>query len=222
MAAFIRPSPIVNTMKTTLIVLLVLCFLSFRYASSYARNDADMQQLLHALEKLLNFFQKDYRHLNLDGFFGLRVLEGQLQLLISEHSVGGHQHLSSHTLNQITALKEAAQNLSAIGLSEVKKGNPEYYKNMAPVIAQPWMVRKPHRRLDPSLRWEIPLYKAQLQFVRRNFTEKVSDQCMTEIFNSDSERCDISKYCVRLMTSRGLTGYPITHQLLWSVLVEDR
>ncbi|GFO15861.1 upf0764 protein c16orf89 homolog [Plakobranchus ocellatus] len=45
---------------------------------------------------------------------------------------------------------------------------------------------------------------------------------MTEIFNSDSERCDISKYCVRLMTSRGLTGYPITHQLLWSVLVEDR
>ena len=55
-----------------------------------------------------------------------------------------------------------------------------------------------------------------------NFTESASDKCMTEILSSDSLNCIVSENCVKLMTSRGFTGYPITHQLLWSMLVEDR
>ena len=52
-------------------------------------------------------------------------------------------------------------------------------------------------------------------------SEKLSDQCMMELMTSaKNETCNISEECIKMMTMRGLTGYSITHQLLWSVLSE--
>lgn len=36
-----------------------------------------------------------------------------------------------------------------------------------------------------------------------------------------SAMCQIKEDCVELMTSQGLTGYGITHQILWSMLSEQ-
>ena len=51
----------------------------------------------------------------------------------------------------------------------------------------------------------------------------MSDKCMTELIGSHKSygaSCDISSECVVLMTSPGLVGYGITHQLLWTMLAQ--
>lgn len=53
--------------------------------------------------------------------------------------------------------------------------------------------------------------------------ETKSDRCMSELIGSHRPGgvpCDISSQCVFLMTSPGLVGYGITHQLLWTMLAE--
>ncbi|GFR83322.1 UPF0764 protein C16orf89-like protein [Elysia marginata] len=188
----------------------------------YAKNNVDVGNVLSSIQMLLKYYQSDYKNLNLDGFFGLRVLEGQIELLISEHSLGLHRQLSNETLKQIIALKEETQNLTALGLEAVKHDDAKYFRTFNPIVSEPWKVIKPHRKLDPTLRWEIPQYKAKLKFMRKNFTEETSDKCMSEVLRSNNQSCVLSFGCVKLMTSRGFTGYPITHQLLWSMLVEAK
>jgi len=39
--------------------------------------DSRLQSVLQSVEKIVKFYQKDYKKLNVDGLFGLRVLEGE-------------------------------------------------------------------------------------------------------------------------------------------------
>jgi len=39
--------------------------------------DTRLQSVLQSVEKIVKFYQKDYKKLNVDGLFGLRVLEGE-------------------------------------------------------------------------------------------------------------------------------------------------
>lgn len=56
-------------------------------------------------------------------------------------------------------------------------------------------------------------------------SESESDHCMTQLTGTlgkgSSAMCQIKEDCVELMTSQGLTGYGITHQILWSMLSEQ-
>ncbi|RUS76489.1 hypothetical protein EGW08_015743, partial [Elysia chlorotica] len=211
-----------NTRLLTLSFIFVLILYPFPPVYAQNNTNSDVNKVLTAIQMLVKHYQDEYRNLNLDGFFGLRVLEGQLELLISEHSLGQHRHLTNATLGQMNALKEMLTNLAAIGLKAVKDDDAQYFKAFNPIVSQPWKVTKPHRKLDPSLRWEIPQYKAKISVMKRNFTEQASDRCMTELLSSGSHDCKVTAPCLKLMTSRGFTGYPITHQLLWSMLVEGR
>ncbi|CAG5127937.1 unnamed protein product [Candidula unifasciata] len=177
----------------------------------------DLQAVLSAVEKLINYYHRNHQYLNLDGLFGLRVIEGQLQLLLSEHQAGRHQHLSQDVVSKMIALKSAAQNASKIGLDSVRSDDSQYFSQFSSMVLHPWTFMKPHRKLEASLRWEIPQYKAKMKV---KLTEEMSDRCMTELLQSGAQGCDISADCIQIMTTRGLTGYGITHQILWSIVGE--
>lgn len=53
--------------------------------------------------------------------------------------------------------------------------------------------------------------------------ESSSDKCMMEImgYQASKTKCGISHFCQELMTSKGMTGYGITHQLLWTMLADQ-
>ncbi|CAL1538561.1 unnamed protein product, partial [Lymnaea stagnalis] len=95
----------------------------------------------------------------LDGFFGLRVLEGQLRVLILEHQTSRYKNLSSDVLDHIMKLKQTAESISALALKYVENDDAKYYKEFSTIIASPWMTQYPPHKLKPSLRWEIPQYK---------------------------------------------------------------
>lgn len=40
--------------------------------------DKDLHSVLKAVGNIIEFYQRDYKNLNIDGLFGLRVLEGKL------------------------------------------------------------------------------------------------------------------------------------------------
>lgn len=53
--------------------------------------------------------------------------------------------------------------------------------------------------------------------------EEQSDVCMAELIGSHKahgKSCDISSKCTKTMTTPGLVGYGITHQVLWTMLAE--
>jgi hypothetical protein len=56
-----------------------------------------------------------------------------------------------------------------------------------------------------------------------NLDEETSDKCMSELIGSHKlhgQSCDISSQCAFIMTSPGLLGYGITHQILWTMLAD--
>ena len=42
-------------------------------------NDGLTQQVISALNRVLDFYHRDYKSINLDGIFGLRVAQGKLK-----------------------------------------------------------------------------------------------------------------------------------------------
>jgi len=52
------------------------------------RQDRALWDVVEALEWTVDFFRRSYRDINLDGLYGLRIAEGQLNIDFSIHSNG--------------------------------------------------------------------------------------------------------------------------------------
>lgn len=44
------------------------------------RNNAMTEEVISALDRVLDFYERDYKSINLDGIFGLRVAQGELNI----------------------------------------------------------------------------------------------------------------------------------------------
>lgn len=90
------------------------------------------------------------------------ISSGHLQLLIQEQKAGHHKTVPSSIWERITELSKAAASVSEIGQDFVRKDDSKYFEDFVQVVEKPWAVLKQPRNLEPSLRWEIPQYKAKL------------------------------------------------------------
>lgn len=62
-----------------LLLALCLCFVALLKATPVLEaNDDVAQKVISALNNALNFYHRDFRSINLDGIFGLRVAQGKL------------------------------------------------------------------------------------------------------------------------------------------------
>ena len=60
-------------------VALCLSFVVFLApAIPYDRNDYDPQEVISSLSRVLDFYHREYKSINLDGIFGLRVAQGNV------------------------------------------------------------------------------------------------------------------------------------------------
>ena len=60
--------------------------------------------------------------------------------------------------------------------------------------------------------------------VTGNFTETLSDRCMSELIGHSGDapkKCSVSNECYTVMFGKGQREYELTHQLLFSVLAEE-
>ncbi|XP_033733441.1 uncharacterized protein LOC117322612 [Pecten maximus] len=178
-------------------------------------------KVVDALEKLVNYYKLNYEDLNVDGLFGLRVVEGQLNLLLRQYEEQGrHHNLSTDIISRLKDMKSVSSLASNNAVEYVRRDDEEYFQKLRFVVGKPWEFLKKHKELKNQLRWQPALY---LQRRKTKLNEDVSDRCMAELMgtNSNSKRtCEISNFCIQMMTTTGLSGYGITHQLLWTVLAE--
>ena len=81
------------------------------------------------------------------------VVLGHMILLLEEHDRGKHQHLPPETLSRLRLLQAKATNIGTAAIPYLKKQDPKYYAHLSFLVAQPWNIWLPHRKINPALKW---------------------------------------------------------------------
>ena len=166
-------------------------------------------QVLAALERLLDFFESDTNHLNLDGLYGLRIAQGQLSALHATH-VTDEKHRIGSLLNQIDQIANKS-------LEEIAQQTSSYLKRFAIMTSKPFVVAYEPRQLNYDL----------IEHGERNaeFDEDESDDCFAELLGSadraNASQCSITQPCWKLMIAPRGKDYRVTHQLLWFLTAQS-
>ena len=71
--------------RTAIVCLLVICAANYTH-STPLKTDEDILKVLNALDHLLTYLNSNLLSLNLDGLFGVRVIEGGLTLQSSSQT----------------------------------------------------------------------------------------------------------------------------------------
>ena len=129
---------------------------------------------LHALQKLLNFFESDAINLNLDGLYGLRIAQGQLNAL--------HQNLISLVQkriyltdrnNVIRSLSIQIDHIANVSLNEIARETSSYLNRFSLIVHRPFTIQYRSRKVNKYL----------IENGLRNsyFNEEESDKCFAEL-----------------------------------------
>lgn len=207
--------------KTRSAIALCLCIAFLSQATlPYEKNDDLVQNLIYALNRVLDFYHRDVMSVNLDGIFGLRVAQGAFLSLL--HDVqGGQLSLEDSVLRQVRGLYNKATIIGQDSLPFLMKSEPEYFKKFKKEVSNPWINFKPFTNKKLQKRHYGPQERRNVI----SFDETQSDKCMVEITGTGTsvnagQPCQVSDECWRLISSEGATGYTLTHQALFLLLGE--
>lgn len=204
-----------------LLLALCLCFVALLKATPVLEaNDDVAQKVISALNNALNFYHRDFRSINLDGIFGLRVAQGAFLSILNDVQ-DGQLRLEDHILKQVKGLYNKASMIGQHSIPFLKKSAPEYFEKFKKQVSDPWLSFKPFTNKQLQKRIYDPQQKRH--FV--SFDEAQSDKCMAEITgtgasSNSSQPCQVSDECWRLISSEGAQGYTLTHQALFLQLGE--
>ncbi|CAF1178845.1 unnamed protein product [Adineta steineri] len=173
---------------------------------------------LNALQRLLNFFESNADNLNLDGLYGLRIAQGQLntleQILISSRN---KQIILTDKNHIIHSLSIQIERIANISLNTIAHEQSLYLHRFSLIVYQPFIIEYQTRKINKNL----------IEQGKRNadFNEEESDKCFAELLGSsdhlNSTKCFISKSCWKMMTSPLSKNYRLTHQLLWFLIAKN-
>jgi hypothetical protein len=173
-------------------------------------------EALAALERLLNFFESDANDLNLDGLYGLRLAQGQLNALQTIITNNEHKDLydKNHLIRSLSMQIERIANQS---LDEISRTASAYFERFRLITARAFTTD-----------YDVRSVRSQLieQGERSaDFDEDDSDLCFSQVLGSDeslnSIQCQVSQSCWSMMTSTLTKDYRITHQLLWFLVAKN-
>lgn len=202
--------------KNSIFICLLTCLMILDDVCS---GNGVLDDVLTAVEKGIGFYANNYASMNIDGIFGLRVLEGQLKLVAN--FMKASPELPDDLKQQYTRVVDShkqAKDISDSSIDSLKKSDERYYKLMNPVIQRPWSFGRNYQRLDPNLKWKKEFSPDE----EIHMVESQSDKCMSELLGTQTGiPCSIGKECILIMSARGMIGYGITHQLLYTMLAEQ-
>jgi hypothetical protein len=147
------------------------------HSSSHSSPDLHIKyggHALHALQRLLNFFESDANNLNLDGLYGLRIAQGQLNSLHETvNSPVNKQIYLTDKNNIIYSLSTQIERIANISLHEIAREASLYLHRFSIVASQPFIIEYQSRKID----------KHFIENGQRNsdFDEEESDKCFAEL-----------------------------------------
>ncbi|XP_064642060.1 UPF0764 protein C16orf89 homolog isoform X2 [Lineus longissimus] len=185
-------------------------------------DDTLTRDVLNSLVKLLNNIGANYRDLNVDGLFGLRITQGQIYDAFVEASKGYvkitptiHKKVEE-VVNQLNKLGDASfKNLMETGSA--------YSQEFRPLLSGALNVTGGYLHVNTGL----PEVKFDEEFERNMmvYNESMGDACMTSLIGTLQDKtkrsfpkCTVTQECVDYMLgveSKTMTGYGPTHSALY-------
>jgi hypothetical protein len=157
------------------------------HSSSHSSPDLHMKyggQALNALQRLLNFFETDANNLNLDGLYGLRIAQGQLnalhQTLISPQKK--QIHLTDKN-NIIPSLLTQIERIANVSLNEIERQAASYLHRFSLVAHQPFIIEYHSRKIHRHFIETKPR--------NSNFDEEESDKCFADLLGKSPAKYSI-------------------------------
>ena len=161
-----------------LIVYILFSLTYFVHSSALRSSELHIHsggRALSALQRLLNFFESNPKNLNVDGLYGLRIAQGQLQALeqMFKAAESSGTHLTDH--NQIVSLLlTQTERIANISLESLVSEQTSYLNQFFLVASKPFVIEYENRRVDKNF---IVLNQRSSQF-----DEDDSDQCFVQLF----------------------------------------
>ena len=177
-----------------------------------------LNQTVHAIEKLLLFYEDQINEVNLDAIYGLRVTEGALSISLREHSKSfWNAFETSYSYEKIRKLKEQAGSINNRAQTSIKNQAENYYHKFKNIVSKPWTFFEDfgYRKL-PVNKVQVVEYGA----AETEWDEETSDRCMSEVMgtNANHTECTFTPLCVKAITDRRQEAYGPTHQILFLTL----
>ncbi|CAF2803049.1 unnamed protein product [Rotaria sp. Silwood2] len=191
------------------------------YSSDFSSSQFDIKNggyALHALQRLLNFFESDANNLNLDGLYGLRIAQGQLSVLQQNlrSRINKKIYLTDRN-NIINSLLTQMERIANVSLQRIAQEASSYLHRFYLLVHHPFVIDYQSRKINKNL--------IEQDERNSNFDETESNQCFAELLGSsdgsNSIKCFVSERCWNMMTSPKEEDYRITHQLLWFLIAKN-
>lgn len=208
---------------TTLTLWLTFIVLLASPVASYDQNLNDLErQVFLALNRVLNFYHREFKSVNLDGIFGLRVAQGAFLSVLNDVQAG-QLKLDEHLLGQVRDLYNKASLIGQRALPFLKQSTPDYFKKFRKQVSNPWANFKPFTNKELLKRNYNPQKRRNII----SFDEETSDQCMSALTGTGSnshitQPCQVSDKCWGVISAEGAEGYALTHQALFFLLGETQ
>jgi len=178
-------------------------------------SDEEVLKTMDAIDNVLGWARAHYDSLILDFIFGLRIAQGELEVLVNNPSSGWGDKI----IYRLQYLHQKTTNLVQLTMGTIAVTKDPYYENMKRIISQGYSftnIYPKHRTFTLPARQAAPRRA-------RTFNETQSDNCMLEILGSpEVKACTISMACFKQMTNDHSEEYQLTHQLLYFMLGEIR
>lgn len=193
---------------------LLILTLLFAGGTTVPTVDTVLKEVLHTVEKALAFFAEDYSAINVDGLFGLRLGQGQLQEAIRECN---QRSCDNNVYKAMVRMEKELNKAADAALPYVESEDSDYYERFLATIDKPYI--QPY---EPAYFDEKPV---KVGF-NNGYDEEKGDTCYARMLGTYVEngrklpRCNITHDCLDYMTTEETSDYFITHQLLYFIMVE--
>ncbi|XP_043945722.1 UPF0764 protein C16orf89 homolog [Protopterus annectens] len=177
--------------------------------SASSATDDLSKNIIEALQKVIFFMESEYKNINLDGAFGFRILQVQMEDIVKKWGpvLGCRpQHLLIECLlKQLKLLLEKTE-------SALRRNDPQYYQEFEPILRSNfWILPHMWNQTDPTLVYHV--LKDQ-----ECFHEETSDKCIGLLlgtWRNGGVPCMVTDTCKNIMTQPGCPDYSLSHQLLY-------
>jgi len=203
------------------IFFIIYSFIQIIYSSTLPSPELHIKYgglALNALERLLNFFESDINNLNLDGLYGLRIAQGQLDVLheILTSTSNEKSHITDKN-KYIQSLSIQIERIANKSLTEIERKTSSYLHRFILIANKPFKIEYQLRKLKKNL--------IENGLRTSDFNEDESDSCFAELLGTNDHlnttKCLISQSCWSMMTSSMTKDYRLTHQLLWFLIAKN-
>ncbi|XP_077991297.1 UPF0764 protein C16orf89 homolog [Glandiceps talaboti] len=199
-------------MTLTCVMLILLQCLLLMFQVTEEKSDTTVYTVLHAVDKIVQYYDSEYMNMNLDGTYGLRVVEGQSSVLLDEYGKGLLQDVPTTIVENLQKIQSESKTIADKTLPYIEKKDVKYYNNLSPLMKSPWRVFLPHKKLN-----DVLVSSVKTEDRTQDLDEHASDRCMSKLLGTDEvdPPCTITPECWTIMTRPNQKMYALTHQVLY-------